>query len=866
MINKRLLIEAILGLILALILITVLSFQLHETRLRVEEITEQVNHARAGELAGISQLLDMNNGINMIQSGLLAVEAAKYGQDLQADQALRRYLDLAALPIAKVSHGDKLNTVYVAYSPDGQYVVSAGGNIIKVWEVQSGHIIASMSNYAVDSIAFSPDGKYLAAGGWDGTARVWEVNSGNGFISQSTNQYDVSMAFSPDSKFVAWSAENSIRVWNIKNKNEAFHIEYEGFVTHLMFSPNGRYILSSSKDRSARIWDAQSGQEVMELPHYSEVNKAIFSADGNYIVTASDDNYVRAWNVTGWGKIFEMHYRDNLHSVAISPDGRFVAVGGEDNTAQIWNVSYKTEVARMTHNNWVSSVAFSPDGKYVVSTSWEGPARIWVTTTGHEVARFADASIYSVAFSPDGKYIATGGCESLTYYQQGQPSICQGVARVWEISNGSQVFDISQSHLGGINSIAYNPINKNHVLTSNRDGTVRIWNIQDEDEIIHIDLGDEAGSTYAILSPDGKYILTRSTADNTARIWDSESGLQVSYMNYLDDVVAMDFSPNSQYVASGSFDGTIIVWEVKTGHQVRSITQVGSVRNLIFSPDGKYIASIDSGRNENIVLPMTEDIVQIWNFSNGQEIAHITYPSWVTTIAFSPDSQYIILAGTTDPLKKNFNGIISIRDILTGDEVANYMHPSHIYDLLFTSDGKHLISSSGDKYGTIVMWDMQIEKEVARILNGNPVSSLSLSPDGYYLVVGGRTTRIWDLQIDTQQIEVRNELTEDLSFIAHGRYLQSKNEIVNITYVDGWGTKFSPDGRYILTTGCDFKHYGYCNEDHIFILYWQIEDLIAETCRRLPRNFTYAEWVEYFPNEEYRATCPNLPMENPPTQ
>lgn len=212
----------------------------------------------------------------------------------------------------------------------------------------------------------------------------------------------------------------------------------------------------------------------------------------------------------------------------------------------------------------------------------------------------------------------------------------------------------------------------------------------------------------------------------------------------------------------------------------------------------------------------------------------------------------------------NFNGIISIRETLTGKEIANFTHPSYIASILFTSDGKYLITGSEDSYGTVVVWDMQAGKESARLLIGDPLwgnNSLSLSPDNRYLLTSSYSTRVWDLQSDRQQVEVRDELTDNMTFITHSHYLQSKNEISEFSFSNSGSSQFSPDGRYILTTGCDFNHYGVCDEQHIFILYWRIEDLAAEACRRLPRNFTRAEWAQYFPNEDYRATCSNLPIE-----
>jgi len=38
------------------------------------------------------------------------------------------------------------------------------------------------------------------------------------------------------------------------------------------------------------------------------------------------------------------------------------------------------------------------------------------------------------------------------------------------------------------------------------------------------------------------------------------------------------------------------------------------------------------------------------------------------------------------------------------------------------------------------------------------------------------------------------------------------------------------------------------------------EDLTADACARLNRNFSIEEWVAYFRKEPYRCTCAGLPV------
>jgi WD40 repeat protein len=61
---------------------------------------------------------------------------------------------------------------------------------------------------------------------------------------------------------------------------------------------------------------------------------------------------------------------------------------------------------------------------------------------------------------------------------------------------------------------------------------------------------------------------------------------------------------------------------------------------------------------------------------------------------------------------------------------------------------------------------------------------------------------------------------------------------------------FSPDGELLPIA----------SYDHTARLWgWRPENLIAETCRRLPRNLTSEEWRKYLGDEPFRPTCPNLP-------
>ena len=134
--------------------------------------TIELQHLNSGQLLqvlsgyqgdDISSIALSANGKMLVASGLNA-----------ASGFCRATVTMWELPGGEV-RGTFGSENYVAISPDSQILVSHGGKIIKLWNLETGELLHSLQTgiRITSAAAISPDRKYFAVGCFDGTVRIW---------------------------------------------------------------------------------------------------------------------------------------------------------------------------------------------------------------------------------------------------------------------------------------------------------------------------------------------------------------------------------------------------------------------------------------------------------------------------------------------------------------------------------------------------------------------------------------------------------------------------------------------------------------------------------------------------------------------
>ena len=621
-----------------------------------------------------------------------------------------------------------------------------------------------------------------------------------------------SIAFSPDGKMIAsGSSEGAIILWDVQTQQAIDQplIGHTDLIPALAFSSDSKILASGSWDKTIILWDVGTHQPIGQplIGHTGRVTAIAFRQGDKTIASGSEDGTVILWNIgthQPMGQPLARH-TESVYGVAFSPDGRILASGSSDSTIILWDVETHQPMGQplAKHTGFVLDVAFSPDGKTLASGSYDSTVILWDVETHQPMGQLVAGdrnSVYRIAFSRDGKLLAAG-----TIF---------GEIILWNVESRQPVGQPLTGHTSSVEDIAFSPDGQT-IASGSDDRAIILWDVEARQPISQL-LSKHTGSVESVaFSPNGKFIASGSQ-DNTIILWDvkTHQPIKEPLSGHTDVITSLAFSPDSRILASGSEDNTIILWDVETHQPIGKplARHTDRVFSVAFSPDGTMLAS---GSWDGTII--------LWEVGTLQPIGQpLTGRYSVFRIAFSPNGKILASAG--------LSGTIILWNVESRQPVGQLVtRPGgSIRSLAFSPDNKVL--ASGDDDYVIILWDLETRQPIGQPLTGHTSSvyGLAFSPDGKTLASGSNNgeIRLWEVE-SHQQI---------------GKPLFGHTN----------GLAFSPDGTMLVSGRKDSS-----------VILWQVSSKywIEQSCQRVGRNFSRAEWERYFPNETYRKTCTQWPLE-----
>lgn len=747
----------------------------------------------------------------------------------------------------------------LAFSPDGQKLLTYGGGNVVILDPQTGKQLQTLPVAHQTGAAFSPDGKHVAtASSLKKNVSLWEVANGKRvreFVDESVILGFETVDFSPDGTTLAGAgAGPTVCIWDVESGKILTHClgHTANSVVCLTYSRDGKRLLTGDSNGAALVFHAQSGTLQQKLQgRLAQVTSASFSADGSTLLLTADGNPVRlSPGNQQIDTLFPGHDRpphsgifsaDGAHFLtlshshqvflwetatgrrirsfptlrptagAFSPDGRRALIGTEDGTAALWDVATETVIARFEgHRKRINSVTISADGNHALTCSEDGQVIRWSTATGlqrrvYEIKQF-DRLSYKEKI-PDLKPFPFTDA-SLSPDGQTVLTIGNGQSLLWDAETG-----LLRTQLGLTPKEISAEMIRYARAGRKTEGLLTRWS------------QSAFGATAAAFSPDGTHAATASTFGlgdpivlwnvNTRRAVKGLGGEEPGKNRAFRDVRSLAFSSDGRRLLAGRSDGSAVLLDVNLGKPIQTFqrSKDGRVDPTGLILEGNAAALSPDGR---IVLTVGGPSPTLWDATTGKVIRELPRSSRRSIfLGFNPTGSRVVLRGPGHQL--------DIWDFDTRQRVGVLPNEAKDPGCSWHPTKQQVLTWGSDN--NVRLCDATTGKIVLQLKDGHKgeVRNAAFSRDGNWVVTKGedKSVLLWELKTG-RSIVTLSGFANPVSALAvsDGTHVLTGDSKGNVILWDNKGKQiwkqvlhrswvesltFSPDGTSALSSSDDGK-------------------------------------------------------------
>ncbi|HMZ06268.1 MAG TPA: protein kinase [Anaerolineales bacterium] len=312
-------------------------------------------------------------------------------------------------------------------------------------------------------------------------------------------------------------------------------------------------------------------------------------------------------------------------------------------------------------------------------------------------------------------------------------------------------------------------------------------------------------------------------------IFDAQTLEMERYIDTRSWITAIDFSPDSQLLASGDRDGLIQIWNTETWEEAASPLSghTKTIVDLAFSSDGAKLASISednlliqwnvnatggqefisaevvgglsavefSSASNHLITGGNDFQISIWDTNNLTLLQTIAFSSRIVDMASAEETDLLIIGGNDQKV-----AILDAANPTGLTSVGSLQYP--LTGVAVSPDGKVIAAS--DTHGEITAWQKNTKERFDVLWKNNEYTteeepdleapgslhSLAFSADGSVLFSGMHNGTIRSMQTDSgaevQQNRLFNGHTKNLVISHNSEFLITQQDGKLLTVWDLW--------------------------------------------------------------------------------
>ncbi|XP_058810769.1 periodic tryptophan protein 2 homolog [Phymastichus coffea] len=366
---------------------------------------------------------------------------------------------------AMKQQGHSTNMNAIAYSPDGQFIVTGGDDgKLKLWNTTSGFCTVTFHEHtsSISGVQFSRNRKFIVSSSLDGTIRAYDLmryRNFKTFTSPRPVQFSC-VALDASDEFLAAGGQDvfEIFLWSVKLGTLLEIMSgHEGPVMSIAFNPSSASteLASVSWDNTLKIWNAIENGSIHETIELTADGLFVtYKPNGEEVAVATLDGQISFFDVKTATQLSSIEGRNDLGSgrletdlitakkslegkafttLSYSADGNCILAGGQSKNVCIYNIkeSILLKKFEITQNRSLDAVndfinrrkltEFGNLGLVEERDEGEG-GNVALRLPGARKGDMASRSIkpeirvYSLQFSPTGQAWSAATTEGLLIY------------------------------------------------------------------------------------------------------------------------------------------------------------------------------------------------------------------------------------------------------------------------------------------------------------------------------------------------------------------------------------------------------------------------------------------------------------------
>ncbi|KAL5742605.1 hypothetical protein ACOSP7_029337 [Xanthoceras sorbifolium] len=695
-------------------------------------------------------------------------------------------VDLSTQAHLMVSHRMPKPLSCVAMSPDGRFVAAGESGpqpAVFVWDSANLALISELNGhlYGVECIAFSPDGEHLVSVG--GYIYIWNWRSGmliTKLKASSSCSAFTSVSFSSDSKFIVTAGKKHLKFWTIgSSPRTRLNKRTESLTLH---AKPANLSLQKGSSFVSVVSASCTDDSVVNHEHSCEPYPIYALTDAGVLCLVNS-----GLSVT---KSVDLEVEKGF---ALSASDKFIACACSNGAVKL----FTNETLKYAETlNYSMATKFNGESDIICRTK----------TTGldfHVAPTLPDA--IACQFSSSEKLVVVYGDHSLYIWDVHEVKeatrccvLVSHSACIWDVKN----LCCENMHDPSLACVARGCSGGVSFSTCSADGNIRLWDLALQPDLPKdaMDHGssnnEEVGTAHLVsagiferdtietglniqgfrsmaVSADGKY-LAAGDCEGNLHIYDLQSSDYTCFKCAHDaEILSLNFSlPSKKYLiseevmgsqyflASGGKDRTIHLYDVKRKFDlVESIDDhSAAVTSVKFTCNGCKILSCSADRS--LVFrdfSITDNAYKVSRrhhqlASHGTVYDMVIDPTMEVVVTVGQDKKinsFDIAAGKLirsfkqdkdygDPIKVTMdpsgtylvcsysNKSICLYDFITGQMITQAMgHGEVVTGVIFLPDCKHIVSVGGD--GCIFVWKLPA-RLASRMLQRVKENTGTLSP------------------------------------------------------------------------------------------------------------------------------------------